>query len=518
MLRRKLKLIEDPRESSDSGAATPVRLIRRGQGFEINPPCDDLALEFLSLRNSAAAKDGQCRVESLPVRLVVRRCTGAFHDREEMIANAGLESLVAEWLQRQGRKVIFEGDRPSPLGSPAPLPPGGVYPDPAILKFVQQFDRGVVRYQPDRIPDAFESAWFIAQIAKAYPQARIVVAVTRTADAKKLQRTLQRTLNRPVLRVHSGHHPCERLPIVVGTYAHLGSGEGELELRDFLFAADPVGMVRSDCGTLTLKNAKRARTYAFLRQDQQLTDFERDSIISVFGPKELAIPAPGVVASPVEVIFLKTRGGPALKAVDTLDLLRTGIWEHPIRNRRVATLARALAANDVTALDGQFPALSQRLQGEAAGRVGVLAGSVDHAATLAAKLPGWKVISAEGVDLDRMAAQLRAAFETGSRQSSRASKGIIITPGGLSRVRRLGVLIRADGDVGIEPLASTKCFQVSKAGQRAPLVIDFDDCHHTQLKDRSQRRKAGYLDVGWHLPVELKDDLDYFLHRRPRRL
>jgi hypothetical protein len=275
-------------------------------------------------------------------------------------------------------------------------------------------------------------------------------------------------------------------------------------------------MCRDGDGRQTLKNARHARAYAFLRHEQQLTDLERDSVISMFGPKELVIPAPGVVANPVEVIFLKMRGGPALNSQNLADLLRTGIWEHPVRNRRIATLARAMAAKDAPTLAAEFPALGQWFQHKTPGRVGVLAGSVDHAAELAAKLPGWKVISGENINLEGMGTHLREAFETGLRQSNRAS-GIVITPGGLSHARRLGVLIRADGDAGLGPLAAAPSFQVTKAGQRAPLVIDFDDCHHAQLRARSQRRRADYLDFGWHLPVELKDDLDYFLHRRPQR-
>jgi hypothetical protein len=207
MMRRKSKPIEDLRESSDSCAATPVRLIRRGQGFEVNPACDGMALKFMSHRYHAAAEDGRCRLRSLPVPLIWPRIAGAFKDRRELVADAGLESLVAEYLRRQGRDVILEGDRPRPLGAPAELPPGGVYPDPAFLKFVQAFERGVVRYHADGDFKRYGAAWFVAQVARAYPQARIVVAVTRKADARKLQRALQQTLDRPVLRLHDGHHP-----------------------------------------------------------------------------------------------------------------------------------------------------------------------------------------------------------------------------------------------------------------------------------------------------------------------
>ncbi len=302
--------------------------------------------------------------------------------------------------------------------------------------------------------------------------------------------------------------------IAVATYTYLGGSEADLHNRDVMFVINPLEMWASISGKLGIRNADTSRLFGFLPRGASLKAQERDQCTALFGPSELVIPRHGQIERPINVLLLPIKGGPKLADTeDTVDLLRQGVWLHPVRNRRIARLAAALAAGNLSSLGwlANKPDVMHELGrcGPKPG-VGIFCNNIEHAIELAGLLPGWRLVTGVPVRTNGLSSQGVEVLKLARRQPSRPGKGVIVTEAGLSRIRRCNVIIRADAGVGAIPThwASTSA---GACPPRPALVVDFYDLYHSDLTRRSKWRRTQYLAAGWRMPVEFPELLDQFL-------
>ena len=81
---------------------------------------------------------------------------------------------------------------------------------------------------------------------------------------------------------------------------------------------------------------------------------------------------------------------------DPARLMRSGVWQHPVRNRRLARLAGLVAAGHLGAAREAFPQLTGLRLRRPGGRVVLLAGNLEHALALAGHLPDPPVVCDDG--------------------------------------------------------------------------------------------------------------------------
>jgi hypothetical protein len=192
-------------------------------------------------------------------------------------------------------------------------------------------------------------------------------------------------------------------------------------------------------------------------------------------------------------------GGPSLPpGLEALDVKRRGVWRHPLRNRRVARLGRLLRAGDDERLRHQFPAVAQALDGTAAAGAYILVENLEHGLALARGLPGWPLIAGPSPTTNGFSAadvEILLAGETARRQ--RPPFAIVTAAGMQTLVKPApGVVIRADGGVGLPALGAVDLLMPATHPGRRMLLVDFDDRHHPVLRRKSRRRREAYARRG----------------------
>jgi hypothetical protein len=497
-----------------------VELWRHGHSIVMEPIIPELVIAFRSVRLEPVQQRGRVSM--------ARRHTSLVHVvREErllgegMVCHAGLGELVVEKLQQLGYEIHDYGRdqdlQLAELREPRPLDGLMGKPfDESMLELIRAREQGLIRYaQPEVSP-----ARLIAQVALAFPEARIVCAATRLDDCFTLGRGLAKWINGVVVLNHR-HHPAVNRRVVVGTYRHLGDGVGDLHNRDLLFVLNPTEMYTNYYGKFMVKNADQSRLFGFHPIGQKLTVTEKNLCTCLFGPEELVIPCHGRYQRPIHVVMLPIRGGPAVPAgAGLVDVIRAGIRHHPVRLRRIARLAAAIAAADPRRIKTVLKNGHALQIIEACGpkpRVAVLCGAVEQALELCSRLRGWKLVTGDSVWRKGFDSEQVELLRYAWRQPSRPGKGVIVTETGLSQLRYCDLVIRADAGVGTVPTHWTKNTSAGVFVDTTPAVlVDFWDAQHRVLRQRSAARRRAYLDAGWRLPVEFPDPTDQFFAALPQ--
>jgi hypothetical protein len=421
-------------------------------------------------------------------------------------AFAGLEALLGECLERAGFRIGLKGQRPAPLPPPGLEHLDGLAPhDAAMLEFVRHHERGLIRYAPSEV----RPARLIAQIARAYPGLRIAVAATRNADARAVARELAR------------HGVDTRAGLVlVGTYLDLLVRKKDLPRQHALFALNPAELFDAflHAGVEVVRRLDRARLFGLVGDDLRLAPRLRDHLTTLFGVEQVYVPKHGYRPVPVEAVFVPLCGGNRLpNHRDDHVVKRLGVHAHPLRNRRVARLARALAEKDHALLWERFPEVAALGEERIRGRVGVLVDTVDHGLTLAGNL-GWPLVAGAAVNEQGLSAAQQALLQARRDRRRRTRKPAVVTAAGLAHAGRFDVLVRADAGTGLPPVPAAKLRTRSGRGRRL-LLIDFLDRHHPLLRKWSRQRQQAYRDASWGIACEPPQAaLDRFLATRPEVL
>ena len=481
-----------------------VTLVRDGQYVWVRPAVPAVVGELYTAVHEVRTEDG--RVRALP-------CPLAWPEKDRagrwcVQALAGMEPLLAAWLGANGYAVDFAGQRPPAWGKPDGdrLAELGGTPDDAFLSFVAERDRGLIR-----CGHGVDTARLVAQVALGWRRSRVLVLAARREAAAALHRRLRDLGVAAALyagkEVQQGY---KRVVVATPVYARVGAVA--VEHRTVCVALDPAALLSArDLGGPfdAIRRLWAARLYGVVPADFAPAPYLRDWVTALFGPEQVHVPAHGRVPRRVEVAFETIEGGPRVESLDRIRLLRSGVWQHPVRNRRLCRLAEAVAGGDFAAARAEFSVLDDvRLRRP----VVLLAANAEHAFVISDRLSGVPVV--------RGPAFFAGGLGTGDagRLTAPSPEGanlLIATPDGLPELASVGVLIRADGWPGIPRLA-TSVATAPCGSPRGLAVIDCADRHHPALRRSSNARRAAYRAAGWSVSGEAELTLlDRFLAHRP---
>ncbi len=297
-----------------------------------------------------------------------------------------MDVIVQELLHQLGYSVVLEGRRPGNL-EPADhvhLADKHLRPfDKELLDLVAMSDRGLVQYHPGHVA----LAQLIAQIALAWPRLTILVTATRIEDVRRLRESLEALTGETVNQRTHKDGAAGRTRIVVATYSCVAEGDVEIEFRQIYIAVNAAELFHGNgYGVQGINLLHRARVYGFIPWGQYPPNrLDRLNLLSLFGTQEATIPRP---ARPTSDCTLRTRieGGPKIGNGSVLDLKRSGIWHHPVRQRRLVRLVRLLHAE----ISGAREPISGRcnwIAQLALERIAILVEGIEHALSWLRLLP-----------------------------------------------------------------------------------------------------------------------------------
>lgn len=418
---------------------------------------------------------------------------------------AGLEPLLIEVLQQFGHTVRLTGDRPGELARPdtSALARFDAV-DASVLGMVRRHDRGLIRYDASQV----QPARLIAQIYHAWPRLSIVVTATRVEDVRRLRAGLAK-LGVQATYLTSRRYESHTGRLTIATYSCLGAGPVGIERRNIYIALNPVELFSGfmGYGVEGIKAAWSARCYGLLPLNSSLAPRDRDYLTALFGMEQATVPRHGFLPIDVHVVFSRIAGGPSLpRNLDVVALKRLGIWQHPLRNRRLARLAELLAAGNSEDLARTLPALAGMPWDHP--RVGVLVEDMEHARQLAKHLSGW----GDG--------RSRPLYQFPEDRVVVRDRGghALVTFAGLPEAGPFDVIVRADAGVGLPPMPATQ-WEVPQSSNRRLLLVDTNDRHHPVLRQRTEQRRQAYRAAGFHiLGGEQPTALQQYCNSRPEAL
>jgi hypothetical protein len=240
---------------------------------------------------------------------------------------------------------------------------------------------------------------------------------------------------------------------------------------------------------------------------------------ALFGFHQLIIPRHGPRERGVQAVRYSIRGDPRLPAkLDLLSAKRLGIWQHGLRNRNVAQIASAFRENRMDDIDKMFGHRASSLVSSPRGRVVVLAETIEHGLALCRRLPDWPILTGLEVCKDGLFAEqakkLRPVCPWGEPHPLYA----IVTAAGLGALdlSAIGILVRADGGVGLPALAQQALVEPATATPHPLFLIGLHDYHHPLLRRWRRRRQKAYVQRGWFAPGvdPVQARVEQFLSRR----
>lgn len=475
-----------------STTSRTVELRRDGQFVAVIPAVPELRGQFAMKAHIGVADKAhglrivaeQDEVLLIPIELEGQLCLQAY---------AGLETRLETALLDAGYDVMHAGERPAlpPISdSDLAAAQAGFR---AMLQFVQSHNRGLIEYDPSRVQ--VES--LIAQIAQAFPDTTILVLTTRKNDARRLGRCL-RDAGLDLYVSLDGYEPEAGGPwrIVVTTYGGAGAGIANLRYRQLVLYpnADEVFCCG---GTLGLDQLDQACIFGFRPANASPPREVRTLTAAIFGDEVVTVLRPDVPARTVDVVFLPSRvQAPVLAGEDDRALRERLAWQHPVRNRRIARVARLLAKNDQD-LDRSFPDLAAKLDPYGWHRVAVLVGSVEQGLELKKYLSDWPLLVAKGFAPEGLSNSQLAKLHEQPGKYWDLSAPAIVTPGALPEAGHFSGIVRADAGTGCPPLGEER---LARGERPSPvLIVDFDDRHHPVLRRWTRERKTAYRSHGWRV-------------------
>jgi len=386
-----------------------------------------------------------------------------------------------------------------------------------MLDMVRQCDRCVIRYGHSADP-----AWLIAQIALAFPDASIVIAVARIDDARRLFERLHRWLPDSELSLMTGKSKAvvETNRVLVATYISLGDGAARTAHRNIFIAGHAIEVL-SKKGKRALDEASNARFVGLLPLDEELAPRDEDEMRGYFGFVEVEVPGHGQCPLAVDLALEPMAGGPRIPhEIDDLQLMRKGIWQNPVRNRCIAKLAKDLPGGSQLALGKRFPTVAKAVEGIESPRTAVIGANIEQALALANQLPGWAIARARDGETRGLRRRDRDLLDQARPGLGRTNK-LIVTVAAIEllALAQIDVLIRADGGVGATPFAAAQLAIDGRSDHRL-LLVDFADRHNPELRRRSRQRRDAYTARGWFAPGAdpVSERVKLFLARRPREV
>jgi hypothetical protein len=296
---------------------------------------------------------------------------------------------------------------------------------------------------------------------------------------------------------------------------------------------EPIGLVtrgfgrtdaRVEVGTVGSLDLRVALTLVLYGTDQAFREVTLEHLVPLETPRIYGVRVPADRHWPRRELFLEAILGPVLGESEAgsgmsvgvsvqlarwpgedcacggfgLEWKRRAIWHNGERNDAIARIAGALADGDESRLRGYglFVDTPSFDKGPARRlRVVLLVESPEHGRELAARLPGWRVLT----DVQAVAAGRAASAGPEERadvpDEPDSPVGTIVTVARPRRLRRLGadIVVRADGTPW--PLDLPGLGDRPRRGGLA--IVDMVDHCDPVAQDASRKRVAGYTGRGW---------------------
>jgi hypothetical protein len=403
---------------------------------------------------------------------------------------AGVAPVVVRYLERAGFEVNFGGRWIAPL-PPVRLPQMGDGPrDHGLLAAIAGHSHLQLRHGPAVRPEDLA-----VMLGSAWRALRLVVAVARVDEARRMVYTLRAAGLDAALATHR-HYPREGGRVFVTTYGSLGWSAVGIHDLDFLLLPNAIEALGNRPRDFVIPGywpggQRVPRQIGMVPAGRRLAPADQIGLLETCGPWVYSMPALELVGRRVKFCFVHAGGrrfahGLGQTPAVVVDLLRVSVWHDPVRNRRLARLARLIAAGNDAALATDFPTVANRNDLALPAAVAVVVHGMEHANALSAHLPDWSIIN-------------RSEEQTNGTNDTPMSPGQIITLDGLRDLPVLdaGIIIRADGGTGGLTLPALSMAGPSSAPPLPLLVVDCDDRHHPELRRRARARRAAYREAGW---------------------
>lgn len=486
-------------------------VIRRdGQQIFVEPRDLPALARLTTVRaQESTHEDGRLRLVRQPQSLL---------DPDPPRTNAGLSLIVVDVLAQSGFEVIRRTTTPiSPLSAPVmgELPHNRPI-DAGVLDFVHHNDRGIIRCYA-----GVAYAWLIAQMNVAWPDRTFAIATATNDEACRLRRALYKLGIKSTLvtRRYCSDHPRR---VVIGTYTAMAHPQIECNKRDVFIAANAVHALGENAQRCLLQADAGFRLFGFLPNNRQLSPWEQDWLMATFSPETITIPAHGYEEITPGVVWVPFRwNGKDAQTYSTLTAKRELVWQHHVRNRWIAKLAKNLVTSDAVTFTSEDNNVVIAPPDDHSRRVIVLVDGVEHALAIADRLPGWPIITADTNEQYLTRQQRRILIER--RNLWNTGTNMIVTTTGADSVDISGngtttVVIWASSGPHLPPLPPA--WRAVAAGEaRDLLVVDVQDRGHGNLAAWARRRKKAYEQTEWLPPGTnpLVARIRRFLKNRPRR-
>jgi hypothetical protein len=131
--------------------------------------------------------------------------------------------------------------------------------------------------------------------------------------------------------------------VIATTFTGLAHLQVDLPHIDLLVVLDAVtAIARSN--RIAIESAESARLIGLVDIGTPLSPWERDWIAAYFGARSLTLLKHGRQPLTIGVLFESVVGGPIVPlALNATEMRRRAIWQAPMRNRRIAAVARRLS-------------------------------------------------------------------------------------------------------------------------------------------------------------------------------
>ncbi len=500
-----------------------VTLVRDQTKLWVFPRCDEV-LDRLTTRTHKLATTASrgCAIATSTRRLcpffaVTPKLREVFEQESvsiEQMSLVGLEPALRYSLENAGYEVTTFDQAPA-LSSPDLEASGRVGPvDREVLEVLAVEPRLVVRHG-----DKVDKARIIAQIALTFPDATIAVGTARRGEAQDLGRRLRQWVPDTTIATAEGPGGRPAGRVVVGTFTALSGTGVRLCHRDIYVAAHALESL-GELGKLPLNEAQHARFVGLIPADLRLSPHDADELRAYFGFIDVHVPTHGQHLLPINVIVECNKSAPHLaEAANLVEIKRAGVWRNPVRNRRVAALAKLVAAGELQGLAARFPKVAEGLANCADPRVALLADNVEHALELARRLPGWSIATAPGLNLTGLSRADRDLLAQAQAEIGQGNKAITTMAAAQQmRVNQLDAVIRADAGTGLPPWSGEQ-LRISNASDHRVLLVDIADERHPMVRRFVRQRDRAYRRAEWFPPGSdpVIERVKRFLSTRPGR-
>lgn len=483
-------------EINETTSAAKAQIFRCGQFREVRPFCRPLAHMLRTIVHIAAPHADR----SLQVHA---RATDLY-EAVEVIGKPGL-AFPAGWEPVAHRLLAGEGfavETISPARAPLSLPELGHLHrldvvDPALFDCVQEQERALIHYAGDHVDPVI----LIAQVALAWPTLRIAVIVTKIAEGRHIRDRL-RGYGVHAVVVNSRNQPSQVGQVAVCTPAGLSHLPVRVAWLDMVIVLNALELT-SKLGMECIGYACRARLFGLLESGEQPAPLERDFMTGLFGFHEIMIPSHRHRERVVQVLRYPICGGSSLPSqLDVLTAKRQGLWHHALRNRKLARIASASREKDIDKIQQMFaPQVNSLFRSHRRGVV-ILVENLEHALALSCRLRDWPILTGFEVCMDGLPRQQAQKVRCVSPLGEADPLFAIVTAAGIGALElsSVGVVVRADGGVGLPALPRRSLAEPVAVAASPLLLIDLNDRHHPLLRRWNRWRQVAYAERGRFAP------------------